>query len=260
MLKFFRRIRRKLIDEGNLKRYLIYAIGEILLVMIGILLALQVNNWNESKKAGKEESQILQNLHQEFVDSKTQFNRIQEMHQRIFSAMEYLLDVLETERVNENLMDSIYTKLTISSFGTPTSNPSLGIVNSLISSGKQNLIRDDSLKLYLIKWNDLVGDYQEEERTTQEYKFTYLYPLIASMSKLPSKRLTGGLFEWNKIKHGKVDLTQFESKEFYNYLSQCWVLSRIILVKDSYLSEGREVQETLDNILSLIEKELEFRN
>ena len=49
MIKFFSRIRRKLIDEGNLKRYLIYAIGEILLVMIGILLALQVNNWNNDK-------------------------------------------------------------------------------------------------------------------------------------------------------------------------------------------------------------------
>ena len=50
MLKFFRRIRQKLLAEGNLKRYLIYAIGEILLVMIGILLALYINNQNESRK------------------------------------------------------------------------------------------------------------------------------------------------------------------------------------------------------------------
>ena len=49
MLKFFRRIRQKLINQGDLKRYLIYAIGEVILVMIGILLALQVNNWNLKK-------------------------------------------------------------------------------------------------------------------------------------------------------------------------------------------------------------------
>jgi hypothetical protein len=46
MLKFFRRIRRKLLDEGSLRKYLVYAIGEITLVVIGILIALQINNWN----------------------------------------------------------------------------------------------------------------------------------------------------------------------------------------------------------------------
>ena len=58
MIKFFRKIRHKLLNEGRLKKYLIYAIGEILLVMIGILLALQVNNWNEKNK--KKEIQLAQ--------------------------------------------------------------------------------------------------------------------------------------------------------------------------------------------------------
>ncbi len=51
MMKFFRKIRQNFIEKENLKRYLLYAVGEILLVMIGILLALQVNNWNEEKKS-----------------------------------------------------------------------------------------------------------------------------------------------------------------------------------------------------------------
>lgn len=50
MITFFRRIREQLIGEGNVRRYLMYAIGEVALVMIGILLALQINNWNEDRK------------------------------------------------------------------------------------------------------------------------------------------------------------------------------------------------------------------
>ncbi len=62
MLTFFRKIRRSLIDSGSARRYILYAIGEILLVMIGILLALQVNNWNEWRKDRKQEKILLQDL------------------------------------------------------------------------------------------------------------------------------------------------------------------------------------------------------
>ena len=57
MLKFFRKIRKKLIEHpskgrtgDNVRKYLLYAIGEILPVVIGILIALQINNWNELRK------------------------------------------------------------------------------------------------------------------------------------------------------------------------------------------------------------------
>jgi len=74
MLKLFRRIRQKLIRKGNLKKYLIYAIGEILLVMIGILLALQVNNWNEDRKDKKVEKQILEGIHRNLLQDTVDIN------------------------------------------------------------------------------------------------------------------------------------------------------------------------------------------
>lgn len=51
MLTFIRRIRKSLIESGSVRKYLLYAIGEILLVVIGIVIALEINNWNERKKA-----------------------------------------------------------------------------------------------------------------------------------------------------------------------------------------------------------------
>jgi len=50
MIKFFRKIRQKLLTENKFSKYLIYAIGEIILVVIGILIALSINNWNENQK------------------------------------------------------------------------------------------------------------------------------------------------------------------------------------------------------------------
>lgn len=59
MIKFFRRIRQKLLQENRFSKYLIYAIGEIVLVVIGILIALQINNWNENKKTEASLNQFL---------------------------------------------------------------------------------------------------------------------------------------------------------------------------------------------------------
>lgn len=50
MIKFFRHIRQKLLSESKFSKYLFYAVGEIILVVIGILIALQINNWNEGRK------------------------------------------------------------------------------------------------------------------------------------------------------------------------------------------------------------------
>jgi len=64
MIKFFRHIRKSLLMENKTGKYLKYAIGEIVLVMIGILLALQVNNWNEKRKEQERENVYLEQLHE----------------------------------------------------------------------------------------------------------------------------------------------------------------------------------------------------
>ncbi len=62
MIKFFRHIRQNLIMENKTGKYLKYAIGEIVLVVIGILIALQVSNWNENNNLQKKEVALLFNL------------------------------------------------------------------------------------------------------------------------------------------------------------------------------------------------------
>ncbi|EDM43352.1 beta-lactamase [unidentified eubacterium SCB49] len=73
MIKFFRKIRQNLISDGKTGKYLKYAIGEIILVVIGIVFALQINNWNENRKSNN----ILNNYyHQILTDLAKDYNRI----------------------------------------------------------------------------------------------------------------------------------------------------------------------------------------
>ncbi|MGB5431159.1 DUF6090 family protein, partial [Eudoraea sp.] len=65
MINFFRRIRKKLADDNTPLKYMRYALGEIVLVMIGILLALQVNNWNEGRKLVEREITLLNNIRED---------------------------------------------------------------------------------------------------------------------------------------------------------------------------------------------------
>ena len=81
MLKFFRKIRRKLIDGKNLKRYLIYAFGEIFLVVIGILIAVQLNNWNQKRISAVEIEVLLNNIEEDFVRNILHLNGIIDIYQ-----------------------------------------------------------------------------------------------------------------------------------------------------------------------------------
>ncbi|MTE27873.1 DUF6090 family protein [Winogradskyella ouciana] len=71
MIKFFRHIRQSMINQNRTKKYLLYAIGEIILVVIGILIALQINNWNEDQKSRKDEryvlTEVLKNLEEDAI-------------------------------------------------------------------------------------------------------------------------------------------------------------------------------------------------
>lgn len=250
-----------MIKENRASKYLLYAVGEIILVVIGILIALSINNWNENEKERNEEYQALKSLHREFIESRKRFISNQSHNEYIFDGMRYLLKILDENRANENLSDSIYINLNISSWSSATFEPSRGIINSLINSGKLNIVSNENLKVQLVQWNDEVINFQNWQRLAQDYKFTYLFPLISKATLLPSKIKRHDYDdEYNRdveINDRDIDLSIVKSKEFYNYLNQCWVYSLTILEKDERESQGKKIRESLDNIIFLIENELE---
>lgn len=105
MIKFFRKIRQKLIEKNKVRNYFFYAIGEIILVVIGILIALQINNWNENRIARIAERELyeliladLQIHENRIVEQIDYYNKNQSMHKNIYEDTKGLL-------VNDSLID-----------------------------------------------------------------------------------------------------------------------------------------------------------
>ena len=97
MITLFRRVREKLLGEGNVRKYLLYAIGEIMLVVIGILIALQINNWQENQKLRATELETLAEIEQALIQD--------------ISVLDTNLAVLETKRQQaRELIDHIEQK------------------------------------------------------------------------------------------------------------------------------------------------------
>ncbi|EPR74166.1 hypothetical protein ADIWIN_0743 [Winogradskyella psychrotolerans RS-3] len=91
MIKFFRKIRQNLIMENQTSKYLKYAIGEIILVVIGILIALQINNWNENQKAKQLEANFFDNVLIELKKDQLKLNYYKNFHTKRIEYLDTLL-------------------------------------------------------------------------------------------------------------------------------------------------------------------------
>jgi len=91
MLKIFNRIRQKLLRENKIGSYLKYAIGEILLVVIGILIALQVNNWNEERKNKQDILTIFSDIQEDLLNDIQEFDLALKWYQKLDSITDHII-------------------------------------------------------------------------------------------------------------------------------------------------------------------------
>jgi hypothetical protein len=159
------------------RRYLKYAIGEIILVMLGILLALQVSNWNNTRLERIKEQSLLNSLHKEFKANKIQLDTIIFYHNKVDANCRKLIDMfpLDTERDN---LDSVSEYLRNALFSY-TFNPSQGSINSIINSSSFDIIQNGELREILVSWQDLLLDLQEDELNSRDVVFNQIDPFLA---------------------------------------------------------------------------------
>jgi len=101
MIGFFRRIRKKFADENKPMKYMRYAIGEILLVVIGILIALQVNNWNEERNDQEKIKSLTKSLIQDLENDIKMIDTIQYLSKQITLRIDSLSNYVRNEEIEE---------------------------------------------------------------------------------------------------------------------------------------------------------------
>jgi Family of unknown function (DUF6090) len=156
MIKFFRKIRQNMIKENKASKYLLYAIGEIMLVVIGILIALGVNNWNQEKKDNHLGEDYLFRIHRDLVQDTINFRNIITHNNNLREDIKGLLITLydgvdNIEQVQS--MSAIYDKALDQVF-SPNDNTYKGMV----SSGALRLIQNMDLKEEIV---NLYSEYDQ---------------------------------------------------------------------------------------------------
>ena len=148
MIKFFRKIRQNLLSEGKNGNYLKYAIGEIVLVVIGILIALQINNWNQGRVNKKNENEYLTEIIKEIEANISLTNYY--INDRLPLKIEGLTNAKNYCENKEQVQDTLAFLKKISMGGlmsTGISFLSTRDYDELLSTGNFQLITNDSLKM-----------------------------------------------------------------------------------------------------------------
>ncbi|SDL72529.1 hypothetical protein SAMN04488034_1094 [Salinimicrobium catena] len=160
MVNFFRKIRRKLLGKNRFRKYLLYAIGELVLLVAGILIALQINNANERRKAFEREQIYLKEFHRDLQLTQQELGRVIQKTARVSRKADSLIRFIVNPRP---VADTTFADLTLSGFGFTVFMPSEGVIKDLVGSGQLALIRNDQLRSEIALWEtnlEMIRQYE----------------------------------------------------------------------------------------------------
>ena len=157
MIKFFRHIRKSLLTQGKTTKYFKYAIGEIILVVIGILIALQINNWNENRKLNEQRKELISNLITDFTDTNEALASIIKKKEDELNKMNSFIKIIDNETQTISV-DSL-RKIAVVFFAESNFKPNISSYNEAVSSGDFKLLKSRSLAKYIDRFFEGADSY-----------------------------------------------------------------------------------------------------
>ena len=250
MIKFFRHIRQNLIMQNKTANYFKYAIGEIVLVVIGILIALQINNWNEIRKTNLEEQRALLNIQSDFSKNK---ELLKVLIATTESAIDAGIKILNyTGSKEKPKTEDEFNDLLNALFDHNPYYPQNGFLDDLLNSGKLGIFENVELRNLLSSWKPNLEILNEKFTGGVEGERILNNFIIENGSWLNADQIT-------KIKRNVTfpksgfdidNRSLLMTSKFEN------LVENHVIGSDNYLSEQKKTMELLNDILKLINEEI----
>lgn len=254
MIKAFRNFRRGNIANGKFSNYLIYAIGEIILVVIGILIALAINNSHENRLILEKEQIYLAGLKDEFQTSKLKLEELIRVNRQSFEGARTIVEYISEASVPPT--EKEFSELLFNTFAFDVAfNPNNSLLNEMISSGSLRDLSDPELRIRLTNWISTLEDIskQEIEMAVQREKVLDMFRTgeqslrtILDETGVASRQI-GIAAEKDNISN----LNLLDSREFENN-----VLMFILSCQATETSHYLPLMQEIDTILSLLEGDI----
>ncbi len=240
MLKFFRKIRYNLMSENKTGKYLKYAVGEIILVVLGILIALSLNNWNEKRSLKNEEIKLLKEMRSALLSDKADIISNIGEHSSAAKSCAILIRVISDKLpYNDSLDFHFANALNSTKFGH-TSSP----YETLKVKGP-DLIENDSLRLLLNDYYDNRVGYQFGLQNSAQRAF--------EAARERQFELFTSLRYWDKMKpvnyNGLLENKYYKSWLTFTHGEREWESGQF-----------KNLNAKVDALLTLLEDEIEKSN
>lgn len=252
MIKFFRKIRHEHMNANKTGKYFKYAIGEIILVVIGILIALSINTWNENNKSAKEAKFQLSKLRDNLKSDKAQLNENITRNSVYVNSLITCIKVLsnETEISEEEFFESFQHMSTTINFESTRST-----FNGLISSGKIELINNQNLL------DSLFSYYNESsisawDGALKDYSRNIIMPYLLGFDHIPN---ASNEEEGQHFTHFEISKFLVPQKTLDDYKNNLFILNALrqkIILLEGQKAVYLELLNVIDALIISIDSEL----
>jgi hypothetical protein len=188
MIKFFRKIRQRLLSEGKTGKYFKYAIGEIILVVIGILIALQINNWNEERKLSNNELNLLISLQTDLKFNLDEIIGLKNDSKSKIKSANIFLDNLNYNKISEDSIKSLVDDIS----GNLIFNNAVTTYRSISSNSDVTIsnleIREQVIKIYEQDFENIHIREEFENQILRDYYTPLILKLFKSSKSTQNNR------------------------------------------------------------------------